>query len=43
MLNETIIETINAVTPQGVIWYMKLLALAGLMWLIQTIGKTGIK
>ena len=42
MLNETIVETINAVTPTGVIWWMKLLAVCGLIWLLQILSKTGI-
>jgi len=42
MLNETIVETLNAITPTGVVWWMKLLAICGFIWLLQTLFKTGI-
>lgn len=42
MLNETVLETVNALTPTGVVWWLKILALCGLVWMIQLLGKTGI-
>jgi hypothetical protein len=42
MLNETIVETMNAITPSGTIWIIKVLAIFGMFWLLQTLFKTGV-
>jgi len=42
MLNETIIETLDAITPAGTIWPIKLLAIFGLIFIMQTLLKTGV-
>lgn len=42
MLNETIVEMVNALTPAGVIWWIKVLAIIGFIWLVQTIFKSGV-
>ena len=43
MLNETVTETINALTPSGVVWWMKWLMIFGFFWILQTIFKTGVQ
>jgi hypothetical protein len=36
-INETITETINAITPTGVLWWMKILMIIGFVALFKTL------
>lgn len=42
MLNETITQMLNVLTPAGVVWWMNILMIFGAMWLVMTLFKSGV-
>jgi hypothetical protein len=41
MLNDTITQMLNVLTPSGVVWWMHILMIFGAIWLVMSLLKSG--